>query len=76
MLYDRLPNGESRDFLATFTVPYEGSPLEIEIPRDDRCDDGTVPLCDMIPPTCAPDSEILAYRNNCYQCVDAETCAP
>ena len=76
MLYDRVPIGTSREFSVSATVPYTGSPLEIEIPRDERCDDGTEPLCDMLPPTCAPDSEILAYRNDCYQCVDAETCAP
>ncbi len=75
MLYDRLPVGESRDFLATFTVPHEGSSLKIEISRDDRCDDGTVPLCDMVIPVCTS-PEILAYRNDCYQCVDPETCAP
>lgn len=76
MFYDRLPIGTSREFSVSATVPYTGSPLKIEIFRDDRCDDGTIPLCDMIPPTCAPESEILAYRNDCYQCVDAETCAP
>ncbi len=44
-----------------------------EPPRDTHCDDGTIPLCEMIPPVCK-DGEILAYQNNCYRCVDPVTC--
>jgi len=43
--------------------------------RDDHCDDGTVPMCDMLPPNCAP-GELLAYYNNCYACVNPATCKP
>jgi subtilisin-like proprotein convertase family protein len=41
--------------------------------RDDRCDDGTTPVCAMMPPDC-PDGTILAYVSHCYECVDPETC--
>lgn len=43
--------------------------------RDTSCDDGTEPLCDMIPPICES-GEILAYQSHCYLCVDPYTCAP
>ncbi len=43
--------------------------------RDDHCDDGTEPLCEIMPPTCNP-GEILAYYNNCYACVNPVTCKP
>ncbi len=46
-----------------------------EEPRDTRCDDGTTPLCEMIPPVCE-EGDILAYQNNCYRCVDPDTCQP
>ena len=43
--------------------------------RDEHCDDGTEPLCEMIPPVCN-EFEILAYQNNCYRCVNPATCHP
>ena len=43
--------------------------------RDDHCDDGTEPMCDMMPPNCS-EGQILAYRNNCYACVNPNTCKP
>jgi hypothetical protein len=43
--------------------------------RDTSCDDGTTPLCRMIPPVCS-EHEILAYKNNCYVCVNPATCLP
>lgn len=43
--------------------------------RDTRCDDGTVPLCDMIPPVCGG-HEILAVQNSCWVCVNPATCRP
>jgi hypothetical protein len=54
-------------------VAYKG---DCEVgPRDDSCDDGTVPLCDMVMPACS-DYEILAYQNSCYRCVNPATCLP
>ncbi|HOU54710.1 MAG TPA: hypothetical protein PLQ97_12340 [Myxococcota bacterium] len=44
-------------------------------PRDVHCDDGTEPLCEMIPPRCN-EWEILAYQNSCYVCVNPATCRP
>lgn len=38
-----------------------------------QCDDGTEPLCDMIPPVCE-DGQVLAVQNYCYSCVDPDTC--
>lgn len=43
--------------------------------RDTRCDDGTVPLCEMVPPTCN-EWEILAWQNSCFACVNPATCRP
>jgi len=43
--------------------------------RDTSCDDGTIPLCLMIPPVCT-EYEILAYQNHCYVCVNPATCRP
>ena len=43
--------------------------------RDDSCDDGTEPICDMIPPVC-DEWEILAYQDQCYRCVNPATCRP
>ncbi|MGD9209612.1 MAG: Kazal-type serine protease inhibitor family protein [Desulfobacteraceae bacterium] len=54
-------------------VAYEGECQE-EI-HDDSCDDGTEPLCKMLPPECTKD-EILAYQDNCYLCVNPDTCVP
>lgn len=43
--------------------------------HDPRCDDGTEPICDMVPPICG-ENEIFAYQDNCYRCVDPQTCEP
>ena len=43
--------------------------------RDQSCDDGTQPTCEMVPPDCA-EWEILAYQGDCYVCVDPATCEP
>ena len=43
--------------------------------RDTHCDDGSEPLCEMIPPRCA-EGEILAYQNSCFVCVNPATCRP
>jgi hypothetical protein len=44
-----------------------------ETDRDAHCDDGTIPSCKMPAPECSK-SEILAYQNNCYYCVNPATC--
>ena len=54
---------------------FDCSQYPAELCRDSHCDDGTEPLCYMEPPVCAQD-EILAHRDNCYLCVDPETCEP
>jgi len=43
--------------------------------RDTHCDDGSEPLCEMLPPKCGV-GEILAYQNACYACVNPATCRP
>jgi hypothetical protein len=43
--------------------------------RDTHCDDGSAPLCLMIPPICT-EHEILAIQNNCWVCVNPATCRP
>ncbi|MBU1221011.1 hypothetical protein KKF34_19975 [Myxococcota bacterium] len=43
--------------------------------RDDHCDDGTTPTCDMAEPQCLG-PYILAWRDNCYVCVNSDTCEP
>ncbi len=43
--------------------------------RDTRCDDGTEPMCNMIPPVC-DEWEILAHQLDCYSCVNPATCLP
>jgi len=43
--------------------------------RDSQCDDGTMVLCLMIPPVCGS-HEILAIQNNCWVCVNEQTCRP
>lgn len=50
-------------------------PIPVEPPRDTHCDDGTEPLCDMIPPVCG-EHEILAHQDDCYRCVNPDTCVP
>jgi CUB domain/Kazal-type serine protease inhibitor domain len=41
--------------------------------HDTSCDDGTQPMCEMIPPVC-DEGLILAYQGNCYSCVDPVSC--
>ena len=43
--------------------------------RDNHCDDGSEIKCKMMRPECRR-GEIVAYVNNCYQCVNIETCEP
>ena len=43
--------------------------------RDPSCDDGSEPTCEMVPPECE-EWEILAHVNDCYLCVNPDTCAP
>lgn len=43
--------------------------------RDASCDDGSLPICDLVPPVCAP-HEILAHQRDCYRCVNPATCRP
>ena len=38
-------------------------------------DDGTIPICDMVPPECS-EFEILAWQDHCYVCVNPATCEP
>lgn len=45
------------------------------VPPEGACDDGSDPLCDIIPPTCTG-SEILAAQDSCYRCVNPATCEP
>jgi len=40
-----------------------------------KCYDGSVLICDMIPPTCG-EYEILAIQNGCWLCVNPATCKP
>ena len=42
--------------------------------RDSGCDDGTIPMCDMIEPDCNEPFEILAFQDDCYRCVNPATC--
>ena len=42
--------------------------------RDDSCDDGSAPTCELVPPECDA-TEILAYQNQCFVCVNPATCA-
>lgn len=56
---------------ATCVNPYEA--CYGSCGHDDRCDDGTEPMCDIVPPVC-PDGTILAHQNHCFSCVDPETC--
>jgi len=43
--------------------------------QEDSCDDGTSPICLIIPPQCGEGS-ILAIQNRCWQCVNPVTCLP
>jgi|GEM_PF-3920132 len=44
-----------------------------ETDRPAHCDDGTVPMCNMMAPKCGL-GEVLAYVDSCYECLDKETC--
>lgn len=39
------------------------------------CDDASELICDMIPPAC-DEFEVLAIQNNCWVCVNPQTCLP
>lgn len=40
------------------------------------CTDGSVAICEIVPPTC-PDGQVVSVQNNCFgPCVDPETCEP
>jgi hypothetical protein len=43
--------------------------------RSAQCDDGSDPICDMIPPRCS-EFEILSIQNGCWICVNPATCLP
>lgn len=43
--------------------------------RPDHCDDGSEVICRRSIPICESGT-ILAYRGQCYECVDADTCEP
>ena len=43
--------------------------------RPTACGDGSVLICDMIPPACG-EFDILAIQNGCYICVNPATCKP
>ena len=43
--------------------------------KSDQCDDGSDPVCDMIPPKCS-EFEILSIQNGCWICVNPATCKP
>jgi hypothetical protein len=47
------------------------APDSCSVAHDPRCDDGTTPTCDKMPPICS-EIEILAYVNNCYICVNRQ----
>jgi len=53
----------------------DGEPAANNQGRDDRCDDGTSPICDMSEPRCDA-GLILAWQDSCYVCVDPGTCLP
>jgi len=55
--------------------PQRCRPIPVDPVHDPRCDDGSEPLCDLVPPVCA-EGELLAWQDSCYRCVDPETCAP
>ena len=44
--------------------------------RNSYCDDGTIPMCDMVEPDCEEPFEILAWQDDCYRCVNPATCHP
>ena len=81
--YEQLPYGicnRTEDCQAGYVCephlcinPY--APCHGECRHDDSCDDGSTPLCEMIPPVC-PEGTIMAFRGNCYTCVDPDTCEP
>jgi len=52
-----------------------GEPTANNQGRDDHCDDGTSPICDMSEPRCDA-GLILAWQDACYVCVDPGTCLP
>ena len=73
---DYVETGNPKPFFTDLEIPYADTTFTpvIEIFRNESCDDGTEPLCDMAIPVCDPESEIMAYKNNCYACVNPTTC--
>jgi hypothetical protein len=63
-------------YTQTGTIPNEFNELVIEMQRYSLCDHSAEPLCDMAPPECDPDYEILAWQDDCYVCVNRKTCLP
>ncbi len=76
MLYDRMVTGAERKFHTDIAIPFAEDTAVIEITRAAYCDDGTFPQCDIVVPECDPTSELLAYQNNCYNCVNPVSCKP
>lgn len=51
------------------------SPADCEEPRDTKCDDGSDALCDMVEPIGCSGNKILAIQNDCWECVNPNTCS-
>lgn len=49
-------------------------PTDCKEERNKMCDDGSVDMCDMMPPVDCEGSTILAVQNGCWHCVDPLTC--
>jgi len=49
-------------------------PADCKEERNKMCDDGSVDMCDMIPPVDCEGSTILAIQSGCWHCVDPLTC--
>jgi hypothetical protein len=75
-VYDRMVTGPLNRVETKLSIPYAGEHPVLAIGRDTSCDDGTVPTCKMLPPDCDSASEVLAYQNDCYRCVNPDTCKP
>ena len=74
LLMDRVESGSAKQFFTSIDIPYSGESPVIEIGRNDDCDDGTEPLCNLAIPVCNHETEIMAFQDSCYYCVDPETC--
>lgn len=65
------PNGYCEHFATCAGLNCPPPPPSVCI--ESECGDGSLVVCDAIPPTCAP-GETVAVRNGCFDCVDARTC--